>query len=78
VSAGQPLGEVESTKSVSDVFSPLGGTVTARNEALEATPELINADPYGDGWLVEIRLSDAAEVDALLDADGYAAGLDTH
>jgi glycine cleavage system H protein len=77
VSAGQPLGEVESTKSVSDVFSPLGGTVTARNEALEGTPELINADPYGDGWLVEIRLSDAAEVDALLDADGYAAGLDT-
>jgi glycine cleavage system H protein len=75
ITAGQPLGEVESTKSVSDVFAPVGGTVTARNDALEATPELINADPYGDGWLVEIALSDTTEVEGLLDARGYEAGL---
>src|ERR687886_880416 len=54
VRAGQPLGEVESTKSVSEIFAPVSGTVVARNEALESTPELINSDPYGAGWLVEI------------------------
>jgi glycine cleavage system H protein len=76
VTPGQPLGEVESTKSVSDVFSPVAGTVTARNDALEAQPELLNSDPYGEGWIVEIEVADAAVVDTLLDAEGYRALLD--
>jgi len=71
VTRGSAVGEVESTKSVSDIFAPLSGTVTARNEALDATPELINSDPYGDGWLIEIELSDAAEQSELLDAGAY-------
>ncbi|MCU1601419.1 MAG: glycine cleavage system protein [Frankiales bacterium] len=66
VSAGQSMGEVESTKSVSDVYAPLAGTVTARNEALDANPELVNSDPYGEGWMVEI--APAAGVDAALTA----------
>jgi glycine cleavage system H protein len=76
VTSGQPLGEVESTKSVSDVYAPLTGTVVARNERLDQQPELLNADPYGDGWIAEIRPADAAAVDALLDAAGYQATLD--
>ena len=63
VTPGQPLGEVESTKSVSDVFAPVAGTVTARNDALESQPELLNSDPYGDGWIVEIEVADAAVLD---------------
>ena len=76
VEAGQALGEVESTKSVSDVYAPLAGTVTARNEALDATPELVNSDPYGEGWLVELTPSggtDALAADTLLDPDAYRA-----
>ncbi len=69
---GQACGEVESTKSVSEVFAPLAGTVTARNETLDSSPELVNTDPYGEGWMMEIRLADPAAVDALLDATGYA------
>lgn len=72
VRAGEPLGEVESTKSVSDIYAPVTGTVVARNEALADTPELINNDPYGEGWLVEIQPDDPAEADTLLDAEGYA------
>jgi len=73
VSSGQPLGEVESTKSVSDVYAPMSGTVAARNEALESAPELINTDPYGDGWLIDIEpAGDAEEVLAgMLDAASY-------
>jgi glycine cleavage system H protein len=71
VQAGQPLGEVESTKSVSEIYAPVSGTVVARNEALEATPELINSDPYGGGWLVEIVPSDKTAADELLDAAKY-------
>jgi glycine cleavage system H protein len=71
VAAGEPMGEVESTKSVSDVFAPVAGTVSARNEALESQPELLNSDPYGEGWVVEIEVSDPAVVDTLLDAEGY-------
>lgn len=70
--AGQPLGEVESPKSVSDVYAPLSGTVTARNEALDANPELINADPYGEGWIVEIRPSGERPA-GLMDAAAYEA-----
>ena len=77
VTAGVPCGEIESTKSVSDVYAPVTGTVAARNESLDATPELINSDPYGDGWMIEITPQDAVEeADGLLDAAGYAAGLD--
>jgi glycine cleavage system H protein len=74
VSAGTPCGEIESTKSVSDVYAPVTGTVVARNENLDAAPELINSDPYGDGWMLEIRASGEAE--GLLDAEAYQAGLD--
>jgi len=73
VAAHQPLGEVESTKSVSDVYSPLAGTVVDRNPAIEDRPELVNEQPYGDGWLVVIEPSDPAAVDALLDAAAYRA-----
>jgi glycine cleavage system H protein len=77
VTAGQSFGEVESTKSVSDVYAPFDGTVSARNDALDANPELVNSDPYGEGWLVEIMPSagtDAALAgDGLLDAAGYEA-----
>ena len=64
--------EVESTKSVSDIFAPVGGVVTSVNTLLDSTPETINADPYGDGWLFEVEMSDTAELDELLDADAYA------
>jgi len=73
VQAGQALGEVESTKSVSDIYAPISGTVAARNEALDSQPELVNSDPYGDGWMLEISAADAAAVEGLLDASAYAA-----
>jgi glycine cleavage system H protein len=72
VSAGEACGEVESTKSVSDLYAPVSGTVTARNEALTATPEVVNADPYTEGWMVEVSISDPTQVDGLLDSSGYA------
>jgi glycine cleavage system H protein len=71
VQAGEAFGEVESTKSVSEIYAPVSGTVVARNEQLGDQPELINTDPYGAGWLVEIEPADAAAVDGLLDAAGY-------
>lgn len=71
VSAGQSLGEVESTKSVSEVYAPLAGEVVARNDALESRPELVNADPYGDGWIIELAIADVAELAGLLDATAY-------
>ena len=73
VTAGDPLGEVESTKSVSEIYAPLSGTVTARNDKLADEPETINADPYGAGWLVEIEPTDPAAVGGLLTADAYRA-----
>jgi glycine cleavage system H protein len=72
VEKGAAVGEVESTKSVSDIYAPLTGVVKARNEKLDAEPELINSDPYGDGWILEIEPSDAAESDELLDAAAYS------
>jgi glycine cleavage system H protein len=71
VEAGSAVGEVESTKSVSDLFSPIAGTVVERNEALDATPELVNSDPYGQGWMFEVEPADDAAVDGLLTADQY-------
>lgn len=73
VTAGQACGEVESTKSVSELFAPVGGTVTARNDSLEAAPETVNSDPYGEGWMFEVRPEDDAAVDALLDETAYRA-----
>ena len=78
VTVGSPIGEVESTKSVSDVYAPVAGVVTARNEALESTPEIMNSDTYGEGWLVEISVpEDAGDPTAsMLDAAGYQAVVD--
>lgn len=75
VAEGDACGEVESTKSVSDLYAPLAGEVTAVNTSLDATPELVNTDPYGEGWMYELRPSDAAAVEALLDPAAYQAQL---
>lgn len=75
VEPGDSIGEVESTKSVSDIFAPIGGTVVTRNDALDGAPELVNSDPYGDGWMIEIELADPAQLDDLLDAAGYAESI---
>ncbi len=69
------VGELESTKSVSDVFAPVSGTVVARNDALDAAPELCSSDPYGEGWILELRVADPDQLDGLLNADDYAATL---
>jgi glycine cleavage system H protein len=71
VTANESYAEVESVKAVSDVFAPLTGEVVAVNEALSDSPERINDDPYGDGWLVKVKLSDPGQVDGLLDVDAY-------
>lgn len=71
VRPGNPIGEVESTKSVSDVFAPVAGEVVACNPALADNPELVNSDPYGEGWMMDIRLADAAALDSLMTAEDY-------
>jgi glycine cleavage system H protein len=71
IAADSTVGEVESTKSVSDLFAPVSGTVKAVNENLDADPAKVNSDPYGDGWLMDVTLSDPAQVEGLLDAEGY-------
>ena len=76
VTAGSVVGELESTKSVSEVYAPLGGEIVARNEALDATPELVNTDPYGDGWLFEVVPSEPDQLDALLDVSSYTQSLE--
>src|ERR1700689_3942144 len=73
IDAHSTLGEVESTKSVSEIYAPVGGTVTAVNDTLSSAPESVNADPYGDGWICEITTTSSADYDALLDAAGYQA-----
>jgi glycine cleavage system H protein len=72
VTGGETFGEVESTKSVSDIYSPVTGTIVERNDELDKSPELINTDPYGQGWLVVIELADADELDELMDAGAYS------
>ncbi len=72
ITAGDACGELESTKSVSDLFAPVSGSVIAVNDRLEDSPESVNADPYGDGWLFDIQIGDSADLDTLLDADAYA------
>jgi len=75
VAAGDACGELESTKSVSDIFCPVPGVVSAVNTLLESSPEIINSDPYGDGWLFELELTDDVDLDDLLDADAYSEQL---
>ena len=79
VTAGESFGEVESTKSVSDLFAPVSGTVSAVNGDLDGSPQLVNSDPYGAGWLVDVQVSDAAELESaiseLLDAEAYRGTL---
>jgi glycine cleavage system H protein len=65
------FGSIEAVKTVSDLFMPVGGEVTAFNEELESNPEVVNSDPYGEGWMIKVKLSDASEVDGLLSADEY-------
>lgn len=77
VSAGDTVGELESTKSVSDVYAPVTGKVVARNEALDGSPELVNADPYGDGWLFEVAGAGEDELGALMDAGSYQSTLES-
>lgn len=76
VAAGGPCGEIESTKSVSDVFAPVDGTVSARNEKLGSAPELVNRAPYDDGWLVEVQLQPGAELSDLLSPAEYGAHIE--
>jgi glycine cleavage system H protein len=76
VEAGTPVGELESTKSVSDVYVPVSGTIAARNEALDANPELVNSEPYGEGWLFEVVPANAGDLDGLMSAADYQATLD--
>jgi glycine cleavage system H protein len=71
VESGAAFGEIESTKSVSEIYAPVSGTVVSRNDRLADEPELVNTDPYGDGWLVEIEPTEPGQVDRLLDAAGY-------
>jgi glycine cleavage system H protein len=71
VTKGESFGEVESTKSVSDLYAPATGTVVGRNDKLDSQPDLINSDPYGEGWIVEITIDDADQLDGLLDAAAY-------
>jgi glycine cleavage system H protein len=73
VVAGDSFTEVESTKSVSDIYAPVSGTIVAINDKLDDTPELLNSDPYGDGWICSIEMSDASQLDGLMDADSYRA-----
>ncbi len=76
VEAGGPIGELESTKSVSDLYAPVAGTITARNANLDQSPNLVNTDPYGEGWIVEITPNDPSALDGLLDVADYRAQID--
>jgi glycine cleavage system H protein len=76
IAAGEAVGELESTKSVSEIYAPVAGEVVARNESLEQTPELVNSDPYAAGWLFELAPSNADDLAGLLDAATYAATID--
>jgi glycine cleavage system H protein len=75
IDSGSTCGELESTKSVSDLYAPVSGEVVARNDALDATPELVNSDPYAGGWLFEVVPSDRSQLDDLMDADSYEQSL---
>ncbi len=74
--AGDDCAVAESVKAASDIYAPVAGEIVEVNEDLEDSPELVNSDPYGDGWLFKIKMSDASELDELLDAEGYAESID--
>ncbi|HSP60236.1 MAG TPA: glycine cleavage system protein GcvH [Ornithinimicrobium sp.] len=76
VAVGDAVGEVESTKSVSDIYAPVAGEVSGSNDALDGTPELLNTDTYGEGWMYEVKVEDPAVLESLLDATAYQATLD--
>jgi glycine cleavage system H protein len=76
VTKDEPYAEIESVKAVSDVVAPLSGEIVAVNEKLSDQPETVNEDPYGDGWLIKVRLTDSSETEALMDASQYEASLD--
>ena len=73
VSAGETFGEIESVKSVSELYSPVSGEIVAVNEALSDTPEVVNSSPLGDGWMIKVRMSDPAQLDELMSAEEYEA-----
>jgi glycine cleavage system H protein len=77
ISSGDTVGELESTKSVSDIYAPVSGKVVARNDTLDGTPELVNSDPYGEGWLFEVTGASEAEIEALMEAAAYEATLES-
>lgn len=77
VEAGGVFGSVEAVKTVSELFMPVSGEIVAANDGLDGTPEIVNADPYGDGWMVRIKLDNPADVDALMTADAYSAFADS-
>jgi glycine cleavage system H protein len=77
VQSGAPVGELESTKSVSDVYAPVTGKVVARNDALDSSPELVNSDPYGEGWLFELVPSDPGALQELMDSASYQRSLES-
>ncbi|MFC0119913.1 glycine cleavage system protein GcvH [Pseudoalteromonas xiamenensis] len=76
VDAGEDCAVAESVKAASDIYAPIGGEIVAINEDLEGSPELVNSDPYGDGWLFKVKASDLEELENLLDAEGYANSID--
>lgn len=77
IDAGSAIGELESTKSVSDIFAPIAGEIVARNDSLEGGPEVVNSDPYGEGWLIKVRPSDEDPTEALLSSEAYASIVST-
>ena len=77
VEAGAVIGELESTKSVSDLFAPVTGEIVSVNDTLESSPETVNADPYGQGWLITVRVADPAALDGLMDAAAYGAATES-
>jgi glycine cleavage system H protein len=77
VKSGERFGDIESVKATSELFTPLSGKIVRVNEALRDTPELVNSDPYGEGWMLVIELSDPAQIENLMDADAYTAFLET-
>jgi len=74
---GDTFGTIEAVKTVSDMFMPIGGTVLEVNETLEDTPEIINSDAYGDGWIIKVKIADASELDKLIDADAYKNSIES-
>ncbi len=78
VNAGDHFGDIESVKATSELFTPVSGTITRVNQALKDAPETVNSDPYGEGWMIVVKMSDPSELDSLMDADAYAAYVASH